>query len=329
MWRKPATTIRDVFPDAQANGRLRVFTPPRTLISARAWHSAIWLMVGIGVLILVIELVGGWIDADATNRIFGGTGVAYDSKGRPHALAGSWLKSLMWGSFACALVSYLLLRMSLQGLDRGDERVDWSEYAAIRGLRKVPAATMASVGLPVFRDGRGRDYETVYEGRAGEVTVRIGATAWTTGHGKSEERHHVFFAYVQLPEAVASVFPGSSLSRFLRGISDVDFDVSGEELRLESTRLDDACNIRVMGRADEPRWRELFDPPTILGLAETYDVQWVQLGSHMAFLSGGSYHRKVPVETMDTLCHGAAWVASRYIAAARGDVPDALLASGG
>jgi hypothetical protein len=316
-----ARTVSELFPDSSYAQPLRVFVPPRLHVSARMWNRIVALMAFVALLSILVGWIGSLVDADGLNELLGGTGVTYSDDGDPWALAGTWLERLLWLSAIGAVVVYGLLRMSVQAPWRRDRRQDWRHYGAERGL--TPGGpSPASTGLAVFNDGRDRDWHGVHVGRlAGDVPVTVGATAWTTGSGKSKERHHVSFALVELPAEVGELFPGATLTRFLRGLADLELHDGGfEELRLESTAVDVGCEIRVKGDQSEIRWRELFDPVTIHGLATWYDAQWQQRGRWLVCLAGGSRIGSAPVETIDTLCLTAAFMHARYVRAAQGDV---------
>ncbi|MCW2926147.1 MAG: hypothetical protein JWM86_115 [Thermoleophilia bacterium] len=316
---EPAPTLRSVYPDAPGDGPLKVHPAVVTSIPARTWHRFIWTLVAVGAIILASNWVIAWpIGVDRFNDLFGGTGVTYDEDGDPWALAGTWLEPVMFLGFAVAAVTYCLLRLALKPPWRRDRRVTWEQWARERGFSRLAGMPPGTTErLAVFNDGRDRDWEGPWHGQVGGHMATVGATAWTTGSGKSQQRHNIFFAYVQLSGEVAVAFPGSSLTRFLRGISDVDLDVSGDELRLESIGLDHGCEIRVSGDPDHERWRQLFDPPMMVAMHETHDVQWQHQGRHIAFCTGGSYHSRAPVETLDTLCAGAAYVCGHMTAVAR------------
>jgi hypothetical protein len=317
-----ATTRRQLFPEARDDAPLSAHRPPRILFSARRWYGAIWLMVCVGLIGIAVQLIGSWTSPEAVNAALGGTGVTYDSDGDPNVLAGTWLQRLMWGAFISAAITYCLLRLSIQLSGRRSRHDAWANYGVQRGLRPFERSEIAGTSLRVFEDGRDRDWSGMLTGPlVGGAEVVVGATAWTTGSGKSQERHHIRFVYLRLPDAVAELFPGTSLSRFLRGISDVTVHPPAyRELRFESSTLDDACEIQVAGEPGDVRWHELFDPITLLGLDQLYDGQWQHVGRHVAFVAGGNVHSRVPVELMDTLCLTAAFMYGRFLAAAMGDV---------
>jgi hypothetical protein len=325
-----ATTRRQLFPEAHDDAQLRTLGPPRIPFSARAWYTFIGGAVILGILIIGFDSIAAHTDAVGINAALGGTGPKISDDGDVSVIAGTWMERLMWGSFAIAIVSYALLRLCIQLSRPRSRRESWANFVAKRGLRFVDGGVLEATALPVFTEGRDRDWTGVSSGQLrGGVQVHVGATAWTTGHGKSQERHHLFFAYVRLPAEVAEVFRGSSLTRFLRGISDVELHPSSyDELRFESISVDNACEIRVKGDAQDVRWRELFEPNTLVGLDELYDGQWQQVGRDMVFVAGGNVHRTAPVDVLDSLCLTAAFMVERFRWAALGDVPRDQLRAG-
>lgn len=315
----PQSTLRDLYPDATVDQVLRGHMPPRLGVSARTWSRLVWGIVSIvlGTLVMVwlLEKVAG---PEAVNAWFGGTGqVTYDHDGDPRTLDRTWLPTLLYTLSAIAAITYGLLRVALKPPWRRERRIPWEQWAGERGF--APAGKgmpRMQAGTPVVTGGRQREWTGPWRGRAGDHTVHVGATAWTTGSGRSTERHHAFFAIAELSPQAAVAFPASSVTHFLRGFSDFSIEVGGRELRSESIDVDLNCEIRVES-GDDVRWRQLFDPPMVHALAEQLDVQWHQRGNRIMFVSGGRWHSRAPVETLDTMCAGVEYVVRRFEFAAR------------
>lgn len=317
--------LRDLYPDATVDVPLRGYRPPRTGISARAWAYFVYSIVAfVGVTVLLVWLLDKAVADETLNRWFGGSGViTYDTDGDPQTLDGTWLPPIWGGLLAIAAVTYGLLRLHLKPPWRRERRIPWQRWATERGFRlSGPHAIPTTVRFGVLRDGRDRDWMGPWVGRIGEFTVRVGATAWTTGRGRSTERHHAYFLHAEAPSSRLFRLPGSSVTQFLRGFSDFDIDVAGTELRLESIDLDLNCEIRVDG-GDEVIWHQVFDPSMVEALATELDVQWCQRGRHFLFVAGGRRHATAPVETLDTMCRGAEFVLRRYVDVADRSTPTA------
>ncbi len=308
------STLRDLYPDATVDAPLRGHLPPRTGISARSWSRLVWTLGSIvGAAFVMVWVLEAVTSPETVNRWFGGTGVVeYDSDGDPKTLSGTWLQTWMIAFSVIAATTYALLRISLKSPWRSERRVSWQRWAAERGFRRSDSSVFGSrAGTPVLAGGRDRDWTGPWTGRAGEHVVHVGATAWTTGSGKSRERHHAFFVVAELPDEAAKLFPASSVTHFLRGFSDFEIGVDGRELRFESIDVDLNCEIRVEF-GDDVRWRQLFDPPMLHALAEQLDVQWHQRGNRIMFVAGGRRQSSAPVETLDTMCAGAEYVVRRF-----------------
>lgn len=318
-----APTLRDLYPDATVEAVLRTHRPPRLGLPARSWSNLVRSLAGLVVLILVgVWLLGLVVDPGTMNRWFGGSGVVtYDGDGDPNTLDGTWLKRAIWGTAAIAASAYALLRMALKPPWRLDRRVGWRRWAEERGFSTSSMHPDAADCFPPLRAGRDRDWTGPWRGRIGRHEALVGATAWTTGHGRSTERHHALFTLVRLDRCFGEEFPATSVTHLLRGFTDFDLALDpfeSTELRLESIDVDFNCEIRVMGDVDDPRWRQLFDAPLVAALADVIDVQWCQRGRWLLCCAGGRRHGSAPVETLDTMCAGAEFVARWMDHVARG-----------
>jgi len=327
-----ATTRKELFPDATINGPLSVMMPTQG-INARAWASAIVFMVLLAIALLFTGIVAAQFGGrDTVNAVFGGPGHVdpatntYDGSppdsrhpDSPWPFAGTVADPLMAGAAAAAFLTFLLMRFAANGGLRRKPRQAWETWAAERGFQAASTDGLAS--WTMFTEGAARTWRGPYRGRVNGAELLVGATKWTVGHGRSRSTYRVFFASVELPDGIGQVFPGCSMTRILRGIDGAELsNCNWDELHLESTELNNDCRVRVRGDVQDVRWCELFDPVMVDGLATMYDVQWQQKGSRIVFAAGGTRQSKAPVATIDSLCLGAAFVISRYVLAAKGDM---------
>jgi hypothetical protein len=299
---RPPTTVREVFPDAPIDGPLTPAPPPDTLVAARSWTRATWPLLAVGLVAAgAIELM-----PDHPEFVLPLGAVA--------ALA------------LLAAIATAVAPRSRMSVARGsDNESSWVDWSASRGLRMARLGTIPDgADAPVFlTSGTSREWPAMLEGTVGRHQVAVGATSWRDGDGKNRATHDVGFVLAQLPEQAARMFPGCSLTRFLRDASSAISPElrRGEKLRLESTLFDNTCDVRVAEDASDMRWRELFDPVTIDGLLTTHDIQFVQHGRWLAVVTDPWSVTKVRIAQADALCAGAAWLIDRYLAACAGDVP--------
>lgn len=299
-------TLRDVFPDAPVNSPIVVSAPPDTIVHARRWSR---ISTGLSML----GLVAGFI-------VYGMFKVDY------YGPAFFILILAAAVLFTIALIVYVIGHSRMKIVDVPTTMVDWREYAAVRGLQPVGTEFLDGIDIELFTTGHSRAFSGLHQGRVGDVEMVIGATSWVTGGGDDKDYHEMAFALARLPDEVAALLPGCSLTRYLRSLTghDVDLD-DGRDLRLESVIFDNCCNVQVHEHSPDAVWLELFDPITVDALVREVDIQWLQQRETIAFIVDTGDINRVHVELMDTLCHGGSWVCGRYRAAASGDVARELL----
>jgi hypothetical protein len=320
------TTRRELFPNATVDGDLHVEAPVEGIMSARTWRRAIVasVVLGPGMPFMAFPLAAV-IGEDRFNRLFGGPGIdmaAYaTSDSDPWVLAGTWLQPIMVVAILALVVSCVITSRHFgRGRNRGT-LVDWATWARERGFTAVQIdewhAFASGSDLRLFTAGRDRGWAGPFRGLVGDLPVCAGATTWTTGSGRSRSDWKQYFVHVELPEAVAWEFPASSLMRLGSSARAVfDYRPSGEELRTESVELYDSCTIRVDGDPQDVRWRQLFDSPLVLELAEWLDVEWVQDRRNLVLLANAAHVDRASVEQLDTMCRGAQVIAGQMIAIA-------------
>ena len=130
------------------------------------------------------------------------------------------------------------------------------------------------------------------------------------------------FALLQLPRAIEDMLPGSS--RVPRRAPWSLHAPGWNELQLESGRLQRQSRIHVAGDPQDPRWRELFDPVAVIGLAKTHRCWWQHEGRWVLVLRPLLHDFEGPFHA-DEACMTAAFLYERFLLAGRGDVDRAEL----
>lgn len=306
-------TIEDLFPEApshRAREVLELHEPPRFgQLNARLYHrvlrGASWLLFPLWASLFVVP------DGPASER----------------------LAVTCFVAWAFVRIGRRVLRFDVaRRVGRRSRRISWSGYARDRGLDWVAGAPGHQILSDMREPGTSFPWSPgVATGRlAPHHRVSVGAARWLTMQKYSPFRsHRMLFVAVRLPPEVAQVFPATSVSHFGRFVGNVDLDLDdGRELRLESTTVERTHCIKVEGAdPDDLRWRALFDP-VLLDAIQTRDVEWHQRGGLLLLVTGSLRIGTVPVQTIDTLCDHASFIASRFLAAAVYETEERLPAAG-
>lgn len=187
------------------------------------------------------------------------------------------------GSVSAALaaplvVVALILAVAWRGAERSAEAAFWR--AAAESLGFTPFADLGELQMttPLLHAGDRRAFFHELRGPLRELGLeaKLAQYRYDVRHkdknGADTWRHYRFTVCAVELEAGMELFPGVYL-RARRGLLDrADHDwLRGSRLReveLESIEFDAAYELRVAPEQDEGRLRELFDPKTIVWLAE-------------------------------------------------------------
>jgi hypothetical protein len=193
----------------------------------------------------------------------------------------------------------------------------YAAYAQQRGLQwqhhaGIPQAT------PLLRRGDERRADEAFTGQLpgglqGELALYTYEERSDGGSGReAKEIHHFTVVVSQLP-GMESRLPGLFVQRrsgfrFLDGAEDVFR--STERIRLESTVLDEKCEIFADKRCDANWLRQLFDPSFVDFLAEGAPEGFAFEVEHGYLCVNVNRHRG-KADQLDELCKAAAAVATR------------------
>jgi hypothetical protein len=284
-----------LFPGASVRRRLRPHRPEVGIVAARSWHvvSLAAVLAGAAVIVEILLL-----------------------SGPPSIVGFGWELPLAAG---IALVGGLLgfAWSAHQVRPRAAEQpTTWETWAEERGFEAIATRRVGSGDLRVAPS---RSYTRFYEGTlGGGVRVVIGNAYLHGPWGSTRNRAlgHVA-ALVTLPDPVGERFPGSTVDRFLRGtfLRGRRRDVRLRELRLESTDLDTACDVRVDPGTEDADWFRLFDPVMVDGLARDWPASWQQHRNVLVVYS------PAPIGTLDaaqldSVCAAVQAIRERFVAEA-------------
>lgn len=260
-------TLRDVFPASPSPAELHVFPPLLENSSRRTWVKIFLAIVLPWTLVVTVWLMYMKATGEATG----------DS-----SLVGPALICAM-GLVEFSCMAVVVMRLASGNVFRGDARIAWQQYAAERGLA---LADGVALNLPfIVPNNRIRMYTPVASGTVAGMPAWVGGTR--SPRTRDDIAFSAYFVLVALPEEVASAFPETSLTPMVQhmrigSITRLDTatcwwnkpEGRGAQLRLGSNELDSDSRIVVSPNADDPRWRQLFDPTFIDALAREVDVQW-------------------------------------------------------
>jgi hypothetical protein len=210
---------------------------------------------------------------------------------RPPAITGlvagsavALLAGAHWGGPGGALVAPLVVVACVAAgawrlAERRAEHAFWQHVAGSLGFQPFFNPHALETTTPLLHAGDRRSWSHELAGPLGDsgLTARLAQYRYDVKHEDSKgnetwTRHRFTISLVELPEAAMELFPGVYLRarRGLLGRLDHDW-LRGRRLRdaeLESTAFGEAYRLQVAPEQDDGRLRELFDPKTIVWLAE-------------------------------------------------------------
>ena len=210
---------------------------------------------------------------------------------RPQTIAGmvigaavALLAGAYWGGLAGAAAAPIAVLLVIAGVawwlaDRRAEAIFWQHVASSLGYQPFYDPTALETTTPLLHAGDRRSWRHELTGPLGDtgLNARFAQYRYEVRHenDKGEERwtpYEFTVTLVELPESM-QMFRGIYLRErrgMLERIGDHDW-LRGRRLRdaeLESTELTEEYRLQVAPEQDEGRLRELFDPKTIVWLAE-------------------------------------------------------------
>jgi hypothetical protein len=161
--------------------------------------------------------------------------------------------------------------------DRHAEMAFWDHVASSIGFQPFFDATALETTTPLLHAGDRRFWKHELMGPLGDsgLTARLAQYRYDVKEGEDDKgqarysHHRYTICLVDMPDSMA-LFPGVYLRADRNLFSGHDW-LRGSRLReveLESTAFCDAYDLQVAREQDDGRLRELFDPKTIVWLAE-------------------------------------------------------------
>jgi hypothetical protein len=200
-----------------------------------------------------------------------------------------------FGGPAGALAAPLAVAVAVAGFawwlaDRRAEMVFWKHVADSLGYQPFWDATAVETTTPLLHAGDRRFWKHQLMGPLGDsgLTARLAQYRFDVRHENSKgedtwDSYRWTICLVEI-EAGMALFPGVYLRErrgLLARLGHHDWLRGGlREVELESTEFNDAYELRAVRNQDEGQLRELFDPKTIVWLAEH------PLRPHLEFRAG-------------------------------------------